>query len=118
MIDAANTSSPSITRDPAKCILCGKCVRVCEEIQGVAAIDFIDVSLNRPIPDSVGFKPEATPQAFDRTEQFLLNLGLKREDRTASEQKSSPETVWPLPANLGAEPDRRNPQPKDASPDE
>jgi NADH dehydrogenase/NADH:ubiquinone oxidoreductase subunit G len=34
-------SSPSIIRDPAKCILCGKCVRVCEEIQGVAAIDFI-----------------------------------------------------------------------------
>jgi NADH-quinone oxidoreductase subunit G/NADP-reducing hydrogenase subunit HndD len=36
-----DSSSPSIVRDPAKCILCGKCVRVCEEIQGVAAIDFI-----------------------------------------------------------------------------
>ena len=34
-------SSPAIVRDPAKCILCGKCVRVCEEIQGVSAIDFI-----------------------------------------------------------------------------
>ncbi|MDT8301466.1 MAG: NADH-dependent [FeFe] hydrogenase, group A6 [Sedimentisphaerales bacterium] len=33
-------SSPAIERDPAKCILCGKCVRVCEEIQEVAAIDF------------------------------------------------------------------------------
>lgn len=33
-------AGPSIVRDPAKCILCGKCVRVCEEIQGVAAIDF------------------------------------------------------------------------------
>jgi NADH-quinone oxidoreductase subunit G/NADP-reducing hydrogenase subunit HndD len=36
-----DTSSPSIVRDPAKCILCGKCVRVCEELQHVAAIDFI-----------------------------------------------------------------------------
>jgi len=36
-----DTSSPSIIRDPSKCILCGKCVRVCEEIQGVSAIDFI-----------------------------------------------------------------------------
>ncbi len=35
-----DVSSPSIVRDPDKCILCGKCVRVCEEIQGVAAIDF------------------------------------------------------------------------------
>jgi len=34
-------SSPAIVRDPAKCILCGKCVRVCEEVQGVGAIDFI-----------------------------------------------------------------------------
>jgi NADH-quinone oxidoreductase subunit G/NADP-reducing hydrogenase subunit HndD len=34
-------SSPSLVRDPAKCILCGKCVRVCEEIMGIAAIDFI-----------------------------------------------------------------------------
>ncbi len=36
-----DVSSPSIVRDPDKCILCGKCVRVCEEIQGVSAIDFV-----------------------------------------------------------------------------
>jgi len=34
-------ASPSIARDPSKCILCGKCVRVCEEVQTVGAIDFI-----------------------------------------------------------------------------
>ena len=33
-------SSPSIVRDPNKCILCGDCVRTCDEIQGVGAIDF------------------------------------------------------------------------------
>ena len=36
-----DTSSPSIVRDPAKCILCGKCVRVCEEVQGIGCIDFV-----------------------------------------------------------------------------
>ncbi|MGC4113199.1 MAG: NADH-dependent [FeFe] hydrogenase, group A6 [Myxococcales bacterium] len=36
-----DASSPSVVRDPAKCILCGKCVRVCEEVQGVSALDFI-----------------------------------------------------------------------------
>jgi len=35
-------SSVSLVRDPAKCILCGRCVRVCEEIEGVSAIDFIN----------------------------------------------------------------------------
>ena len=33
-------SSPSIVRDPNKCILCGNCVRVCDELQGIGAIDF------------------------------------------------------------------------------
>lgn len=36
-----DVSTQSIVRDPDKCILCGKCVRVCEEIQGVSAIDFV-----------------------------------------------------------------------------
>lgn len=33
-------SSPSIIRDPNKCILCGNCVRVCSELQGVGALGF------------------------------------------------------------------------------
>lgn len=37
---AIDVSSPSIERDPAKCILCGRCVRVCNEIQKIGAIDF------------------------------------------------------------------------------
>ncbi|OUO78013.1 ferredoxin [Blautia sp. An249] len=33
-------SSPSIVRDPNKCILCGDCVRACEELQGIGALGF------------------------------------------------------------------------------
>jgi len=33
-------SSPSLVRDPNKCVLCGDCVRVCSEVQSVGAIDF------------------------------------------------------------------------------
>lgn len=32
----------SLRRDPNKCILCGRCVRVCAEIQGVNALDFVE----------------------------------------------------------------------------
>jgi len=33
-------SNPFFDYDPNKCVLCGICVRTCEEIQGVSAIDF------------------------------------------------------------------------------
>ena len=35
-------TNASIVRDPNKCILCGDCVRMCEEIQGVGALGFIN----------------------------------------------------------------------------
>ncbi len=35
-------SSPAIYRDPNKCVLCGRCVTMCHQIQGVGAIDFTD----------------------------------------------------------------------------
>jgi len=36
-----DNSSLCIVRDKSKCILCGDCVRVCEEVQNVGAIDFV-----------------------------------------------------------------------------
>lgn len=35
-------SSDALIRDQAKCILCGRCVRVCEEVMAVSAIDFVN----------------------------------------------------------------------------
>ena len=54
-------SSPSIVRDSSKCILCGDCVRECNEIQQVGAIDFtqrgskakISTAFDRPIKESL-----------------------------------------------------------------
>ncbi len=53
-------SSMCITRDANKCILCGDCVRMCNEVQKVGAIDFahrgakmtISTAFERPIADS------------------------------------------------------------------
>ena len=54
-------SSPSIIRDSSKCILCGDCVRECNQIQKVGAIDFsyrgsnatISTAFNKPIAESL-----------------------------------------------------------------
>ena len=35
-------SSPAIYRDPNKCVLCGRCVTMCHQVQGIGAIDFTD----------------------------------------------------------------------------
>lgn len=51
-------SSPCISRDAGKCILCGDCVRVCNEIQHVGAIDFAHRGSNMTISTAFG-KPLA-----------------------------------------------------------
>lgn len=53
-------SSTAIVRDPSKCILCGDCVRMCNEVQHVGAIDFanrgadmiVTPAFNRKIADT------------------------------------------------------------------
>lgn len=49
--------SPLIQRDANKCILCGRCVRICDEVQGVSELSFthrgiraiIDTDFHRPL---------------------------------------------------------------------
>lgn len=38
---AVDYASPSVVRDQNKCILCGRCVRVCKNVQGTGVIDFV-----------------------------------------------------------------------------
>ena len=63
---ALDDSSASILRDAEKCVLCGKCVRVCSEIQGVNALTYAHR----------GFKTTVVP-AFnmDARESICVNCG-------------------------------------------
>jgi len=52
-------SSHGLVRDPNKCVLCGDCVRVCQEVQGIGVLDFshrgaqvtVAPAFNRPMAD-------------------------------------------------------------------
>lgn len=39
--EEVDASNQSLVRDPNKCILCGDCVRMCKEVQGVGVLDFV-----------------------------------------------------------------------------
>ncbi|MGN1467919.1 MAG: [FeFe] hydrogenase, group A [Ruminococcus sp.] len=49
-------SSAAIVRDPSKCILCGDCVRMCNEVQNVGAIDFANRGSNMIVSPAFGAK--------------------------------------------------------------
>ncbi len=80
-------SSPSIVRDPNKCILCGNCVRVCSELQGIGALGYV----NR------GSESTIAP-AFDKTiaETDCVNCGQCRVfcPTAAISIKHNREDVW------------------------
>ena len=48
-ISELDDSSPAVVRDPSKCILCGDCVRVCEETIGMNIIDFAKRGYNMQV---------------------------------------------------------------------
>ncbi len=71
-----DNTSLAIFRDPNKCILCGDCVRVCEELQGQGILNFayrgselqvmpaFDRKLGRPSAWAAASAPPCAPPAL------------------------------------------------------
>ncbi len=56
-----DSSSPCIVKDNSKCILCGDCVRMCNEVQNVGAIDFAHRGSKMTISTAFGKPLAETP---------------------------------------------------------
>ncbi len=54
-------STKSIVIDPRKCILCGRCVEVCQEIQNVWALSFLNRGIDTCISPAGGVKLADSP---------------------------------------------------------
>jgi formate dehydrogenase major subunit len=53
-IHPVDNSHPLIGRDPSKCILCGRCVRICLEVQGIGVFGYINRGFSSVIAPSFG----------------------------------------------------------------
>jgi formate dehydrogenase major subunit len=81
-----DTSNPYFTFDPSKCIVCSRCVRACEEVQGTFALTIqgrgfeskVSASQNQPFLDSecvsCGACVQACPTAT-LTENSIIDAG-------------------------------------------
>jgi len=49
-----DASHPYIIRDPSKCILCGRCVRICAEVQGLGVLGYVKRGFASLIEPSFG----------------------------------------------------------------
>ncbi len=47
-------SHPFISRDPSKCVLCGRCVRICLEVQGIGVLGYMYRGFSSLIAPSFG----------------------------------------------------------------
>ena len=82
-----DVASPALERDPNKCILCGRCVRVCHEVQNVGAIDFTKRGFSTVVTPSMDSSLNTIPCVFCGQCIAVCPVGALRE-------KSHQKRVW------------------------
>ncbi|MTI70429.1 MAG: 2Fe-2S iron-sulfur cluster binding domain-containing protein [Firmicutes bacterium] len=60
-VNYEDTSSPSIVRDPNKCILCGRCVGVCNDVQKVGVLGFTNRGFDTVVGPAFDKKMDEIP---------------------------------------------------------
>jgi len=56
--------SHSIVRDPSKCILCGRCVNVCKNVQGIGILEFTNRGFNTEVSPAFNWSMADTPCVY------------------------------------------------------
>ncbi|GAB4170205.1 MAG: NADH-dependent [FeFe] hydrogenase, group A6 [Calditrichia bacterium] len=80
-------ASPSLERDPEKCILCGRCVNVCNDIQKIGAIDFIRRGFNSMVSPAYEYSLNETSCIYCGQCIMVCPVG-------ALKEKSHQKQVW------------------------
>ena len=57
-------SHPFISRDPSKCVLCGRCIRICLEVQGIGVFGYMYRGFASMVAPSFGIKLAEDPSCI------------------------------------------------------
>ena len=53
-VHPVDESHPFISRDPSKCVLCGRCIRICLQVQGIGVFGYINRGFSSVVAPSFG----------------------------------------------------------------
>ncbi|MGX8797412.1 NADH-dependent [FeFe] hydrogenase, group A6 [Fusibacter sp. JL298sf-3] len=81
--------SPSIVRDSSKCILCGRCVSACKNVQGIGILDFTNRGFETNVGPAFEMSMNETPCIYCGQCMVVCPVG-------ALTEKSAIDKVWDL----------------------
>lgn len=79
--------SPSIVRDSSKCILCGRCISACKNVQGIGILDFQNRGFNTTVGPAFDMSMKDVPCIYCGQCMVVCPVG-------ALTEKSSINKVW------------------------
>lgn len=82
-----DNSSFSVVRDPNKCILCGRCVSVCKNMQGIGILDFVNRGHETTVEPAFGIGLKDVPCIS--CGQCVVNCPV-----AALQEKDNTDEVW------------------------
>ena len=81
--------SPSIIRDSSKCILCGRCVSACKNVQGIGVLEFLNRGFKTTVGPAFEMSMKDVPCVYCGQCMVVCPVG-------ALTEKSSIDKVWKL----------------------
>ena len=101
------TPTPISLSNPSKCIVCSRCVRACEEVQGTFALTILGAASTRKVSPGGDRFPDSRMRLLRRLRAGLPDRDAEREERDRARASRSVRSSPPAPIAASAARSRR-----------